>query len=89
MPGRPGTRILLLDHTGAKSGIRRSSPLLDIEAGAAVAAAASKAGQPKHPGWYHNLRANPETTIRLGAEVRPVRARIAAEAEYPQLWRGS
>ena len=87
MPGRRHARILLLDHVGAKSGIPRSSPLLYVGAGAAVAIAASKAGQPRHPAWYHNLLAHPDTTIRIGTEVRPVRARVATAAEYPDLWR--
>lgn len=85
MPGRRAARILLLDHVGAKSGTRRTSPLIYVEAGPAVAIAASKAGQPKHPAWYHNLLATPDTTIMLGGEVRPVRARLA-ETEYAQLW---
>ena len=58
-----------------------------VEAGAAVAVAASKAGQPNHPAWYHNLLAHPDVTIRLDGEVRAVRARIATGEEYPQLWR--
>jgi deazaflavin-dependent oxidoreductase (nitroreductase family) len=87
MPGRRHARILLLDHVGARSGIGRTSPLLYIDAGAAVAIAASKAGQPHHPAWYHNLLAHPDTTIRIGTEVRPVRARVATAAEYPGLWR--
>lgn len=87
MPGRKSARILLLDHTGAKSGTPRTSPLMYVEAGAAVAIAASKAGQPNHPAWYHNLLAHPDVTIRLDGEVRAVRARIATGEEYPQLWR--
>lgn len=87
MPGRRRARILLLDHLGAKSGIVRTSPLLYVDVGAAVAIAASKAGQPHHPAWYHNLLAHPDTTIRIGTEVRPVRARVATAAEYPDLWR--
>ncbi len=86
MPGHPQGRILLLEHVGAKSGIRRTSPLMYVADGATVAVAASKAGQPEHPGWYHNLLAHPETTIELGGEVRAVRARVADEAERDRLW---
>jgi deazaflavin-dependent oxidoreductase (nitroreductase family) len=56
------------------------------ELGEAIVVAASKAGQPTHPAWYHNLRANPETTIQIGAEVRPVRARVAEGDERERLW---
>jgi deazaflavin-dependent oxidoreductase (nitroreductase family) len=85
-PGLPGVRILLLDHTGAKSAITRTSPLMYCEDGDLLAVAASKAGQPTHPGWFHNLRANPDTTIQIATEVRPVRARVASDEERDRLW---
>jgi deazaflavin-dependent oxidoreductase (nitroreductase family) len=56
------------------------------EDGVAVAVVASKAGQPTNPAWFHNLMANPETTVQIGAEVRRVRARLATEAECERLW---
>ncbi|MBV8431745.1 MAG: nitroreductase family deazaflavin-dependent oxidoreductase, partial [Solirubrobacterales bacterium] len=36
--------------------------------------------------WYHNLRAHPETTVQIGSERRPVRARVATPAERERLW---
>ena len=54
--------------------------------GAAVAVVASKAGQPTNPAWFHNLRANPDTTIQIGHAVRSVRARVATDAERARLW---
>src|SRR4051794_22101727 len=72
IPGWPEARLLLLDHTGAKSGVRRTSPLMYQEDGEALVIMASKAGQPTNPAWFHNLVANPETTIQIGAEVREV-----------------
>src|SRR5437879_1444338 len=65
LPGWPAARILLLEHAGARSGIRRTSPLIYYQDGDVVAVAASKAGQPTHPAWFHNLRQNPETTIQI------------------------
>jgi|SRR5579859_3913936 len=79
-------RVLLLDHVGARSGTKRTTPLLYIEDGEDVVIVASKGGYPRHPAWYHNLRANPETTVQIGAERRPVRARVAAAEERPRLW---
>jgi len=79
-------RIVLVDHTGAKSGRRRTSPLMYHEDGDAVAVVASKAGQPTNPAWFHNLTANPETTIQIGPEVREVRARVAGDEERERLW---
>jgi deazaflavin-dependent oxidoreductase (nitroreductase family) len=54
--------------------------------GALLAVVASKAGQPTHPAWFHNLMANPETTVQLGSQVREVRARLATEDERGRLW---
>lgn len=85
-PGLPHARILLLDHTGAKSGTRRTSPVMYHEDGNVIAVAASKAGQPTNPAWFHNLIANPDTTIQLGAVVRNVHARVAADEERDRLW---
>jgi deazaflavin-dependent oxidoreductase (nitroreductase family) len=86
IPGWPEARILLLDHTGAKSGAKRTSPLMYHEDGATIAVIASKAGQPTHPAWFHNLGANPDTTIQIGSEVRRVRARVATDSERDRLW---
>jgi deazaflavin-dependent oxidoreductase (nitroreductase family) len=86
LPGWPDARILLLDHVGAKSGGRRTSPLMYHEEGDVVAVAASKAGQPTNPAWFHNLKANPDTTIQIGSLVRYVRARVATDAERDRLW---
>jgi len=86
VPGWPGARILLLDHTGAKSGAKRTSPVMYHEDGEALVVAASKAGQPTNPAWFHNLEANPETTVQIGSKVRQVRARVAGEEERELLW---
>ena len=84
----PGLRapMLLLDHVGAKSGERRTAPLLYVPAGKDVAIIASKGGFPKHPAWFHNLCANPETSAQIGAERRLVRVRVATGAERERLW---
>jgi deazaflavin-dependent oxidoreductase (nitroreductase family) len=81
-----GPPMLLLDHVGAKSGTKRTSPLAYVEDGDALVIVASKGGHPKHPGWYHNLRANPDTTIQVGSKRRAVRARVANEEEHERLW---
>jgi deazaflavin-dependent oxidoreductase (nitroreductase family) len=83
-PGLP--TMLLLDHVGAKSGSKRTSPLLYIRDGDDLVLVASKGGYPKHPGWYHNLRANPDTEVQVGSERRAVRARVATPEERARLW---
>jgi deazaflavin-dependent oxidoreductase (nitroreductase family) len=52
-----------------------------------IAIIASKGGNPKHPAWFHNLKAHPDTKIELpGGEVREVRARVAEGEEREQWW---
>ena len=78
--------MLLLDHVGAKSGAKRTSPLLYVPDGDDVFVIASKGGFPKHPAWFHNLMANPDTTVQIGSEHRPVHARVANPEERKRLW---
>ena len=78
--------MLLLEHVGAKSGRRRTSPLVYVRDGDDVVLVASKGGYRKHPAWFHNLKANPDTVAQIGSERRPVRARVATAAERPRLW---
>ena len=84
VPGAPP--MLLLDHVGARSGTRRTSPLAYVRDGDDVVIVASKGGHPKHPAWFHNLKANPDTVVQIGSERRPVHARVAGPAERPRLW---
>lgn len=70
--------LLLLHHTGAKSGAERVSPLAYLEDNGRYAIFASKAGAPEHPSWYHNVLAHPETRIEVGGETIEV---VASEAE--------
>jgi deazaflavin-dependent oxidoreductase (nitroreductase family) len=83
-PGLPP--MLLLDHVGAKSGQRRTSPLMYARDGNQLVLVASKGGHPKNPAWFHNLRANPDTTVQVGSERRQVRARVARPEERGRLW---
>jgi deazaflavin-dependent oxidoreductase (nitroreductase family) len=77
---------LLLDHVGAKSGQPRTSPLIYGVDGDDLILVASKGGYPRHPAWYHNLLANPDVTVQVRSERRPVHARIATAAERERLW---
>ena len=86
LPGWPQARVLLLDHTGARSRVRRTSPLIYHREGEVVAVAASKGGQPTHPAWFHNLKVNPDTTIQVGSAVHSVQARVATDEERDRLW---
>ena len=81
--GRP---LLLLHHKGARTGAERVSPLAyqQLEDGWAVFA--SKAGADTNPAWLHNLIANPETRVEIGAETIEVRARLADPDEREPIW---
>jgi deazaflavin-dependent oxidoreductase (nitroreductase family) len=84
VPGLPP--MLLLDHAGAKSGKKRTTPLVYIRDGEDIVIVASKGGSRRNPAWFHNLRANPETTVQVGSRRLPVTARIATADERARLW---
>jgi deazaflavin-dependent oxidoreductase (nitroreductase family) len=78
--------MLLLDHVGAKSGTKRTTPLAYLEDGERFVIVASKGGSPRHPAWFHNLKANPETTVQVGSRKLPVTASVASAEERSRLW---
>jgi F420H(2)-dependent quinone reductase len=84
VPGAP--KMLLLDHVGAKSSIHRTVPLVYGRDGENIVLVASKGGYPKHPAWFHNLKANPDTSVQIGSKRLPVHARIADDEERERLW---
>src|SRR2546429_8732382 len=63
--GRP---LLLLTTTGAKSGRRRTHPLMYLRDDDRLLVFASTGGAPTNPDWYHNLLAHPEVTVEVGNE---------------------
>jgi deazaflavin-dependent oxidoreductase (nitroreductase family) len=81
-----GTPILLLHHTGAKSGKVRVNPLAYQASGNRLVVFASKGGAPTNPDWFHNLKANPRATVEVGTETRDVRARVAEGEEREKIW---
>ena len=81
-----GAPIVLVDSVGRKSGKRRTHPLICDEQGENIVIVASKGGIDKHPAWYLNLMANPETEINWRGEQRRVRAREAEGEERRRLW---
>ena len=82
------TRMLLLHHVSARSGIEQVSPLAWWPAGeTAVAVLASNFGASRHPAWYHNLLANPTTVAEIGTETWKVHARVAVANERRLLLR--
>lgn len=81
-----GAPMVLITHTGAKSGIERTTPLMAQIKGDDLVIFASKAGAPDNPDWYHNLVANPTLTVEYGAETFTATARVAEGDEREELW---
>src|SRR6266536_2630823 len=81
------TPLLLLHHTGARTGAQRVNPLAYQALGdGAWAVFGSKGGSPSHPDWYFNLRANPLARIEVGTETFQVTARVATGEERERIW---
>jgi deazaflavin-dependent oxidoreductase (nitroreductase family) len=83
-----GTPILLLHHVGARTGRERVTPLVFTPHDDGYVITASSAGSPAHPGWYHNLRANPRAEIEVGSERFAVIAKEVEGAARDALWPG-
>jgi deazaflavin-dependent oxidoreductase (nitroreductase family) len=81
-----GTPLLLLHHTGRKSGTERVNPLAYQQVGDSLAIFASKGGAPTNPDWYHNIVANPNVTLEVGTETYPAVARVASSEERAPIW---
>jgi deazaflavin-dependent oxidoreductase (nitroreductase family) len=81
-----GFTLLLLHTTGARSGVERVTPLAYQLLADGWAVFAAHGGAPSHPAWLHNVVAHPETTIEVGTETIPVRARVASGEERERIW---
>ena len=81
-----GALILLLTTTGAKSGREHVSPLAYTTDDGKIVVIASKGGAPTHPDWFHNLLANPDVTVELGAESFAARASVPEGEERQRLY---
>ena len=78
--------LLLLNTTGAKSGLARTNPLAYTTDGDHIIVIASKGGAPTHPDWYYNVKANPDVTVELGNEQFQARAAVAEGPEHERLF---
>jgi F420H(2)-dependent quinone reductase len=86
IPGGPPS--LLLRTTGAKSGQARTTALAYTRDGDDYVIAASNGGAPRSPGWYYNLKANPDAEINVGPKGLAVTARpvLPGDPDYARLW---
>ncbi|MEV0295601.1 nitroreductase family deazaflavin-dependent oxidoreductase [Nocardia sp. NPDC050710] len=81
-----GMDLLLLTTTGAKSGESYTWPLGYGRDGTRLVIFAANGGRPNRPGWYHNLVANPEVSVEIGAESTAAVAEVVEGAERKRLW---
>ena len=81
-----GSSLLLLHTRGARSGAGRVNPVTYQPLPDGWAIFATHAGAHKHPDWYYNLVAHPETIVEVGTETIPVRAHLAAGEERELIW---
>jgi deazaflavin-dependent oxidoreductase (nitroreductase family) len=81
-----GATMLLLHHTGAKSGAERVAPLVYLPDGDRYVIFASKGGAPENPAWYHNLKAKPDTKIEVGDESLEVEVEEVSGDERDRLY---
>ena len=81
-----GKPLLLLHNVGARSGTDFITPLVYLADGENWAIFASKGGAPNNPGWYHNLKAQPEVSIEIGGDTVAVTAEEATGDERDRLY---
>lgn len=82
-----GMPLLLLHHTGARSGTARINPLAYLSDDGRYVVFASKGGSPSNPAWYHNLKARPNVTIEVGTDTIDAVASEATGEERDRLYR--
>jgi F420H(2)-dependent quinone reductase len=81
-----GAPVLLLHHTGRRSGKERVNPLTYLRDGADMVIVASKGGSHKHPAWFLNLREMSETAVEVRGATRRVKVHVASPPERERLW---
>ena len=83
-----GLPVIIVTHRGRKTEAIRKTPLMRVVDEKNNILVASQGGAPKHPLWYHNLKANPNVEIRDKSEVYAMRVREVVEpVERERLWK--
>jgi deazaflavin-dependent oxidoreductase (nitroreductase family) len=81
-----GSRLLLLTHTGARTGRTYTSPMAYLPDRDRLVVFATNGGRPANPGWYHNLVAHPQAMVEVGRESFPVVATLLDGDERERVW---
>ncbi len=78
--------VVLLNVSGARSGLERTVPLLYFTDGGDVIVMASSFGRPRYPAWYHNLKANPDCKLQQGGAPQGFHAHEVEGGERDRLF---
>ncbi|MCU1679405.1 MAG: cell entry (mce) related family protein [Amycolatopsis sp.] len=81
-----GAAMILVHHTGAKSGAARIAPLVYLADNDRLFVFASKGGADDNPAWFHNLVATPKTTVEIGTETFDVVATVLDQPERDEIY---
>jgi len=82
-----GLPVIIVTNQGRRTGAIRKTPLMRAVDGKNYILVASQGGAPKHPVWYHNLKAEPNVEVRDETQVFSMRAReVTDQAERQRLW---
>jgi deazaflavin-dependent oxidoreductase (nitroreductase family) len=82
-----GITLILIHHTGAKSGIERVSPVAySLRGEDRFAIWAANGGSPAHPNWYYNLKAEPRIKVEVGTQTFTVLAEELDDTARAELW---
>jgi deazaflavin-dependent oxidoreductase (nitroreductase family) len=83
-----GLPVIIVTNRGWKTGAIRKTPLMRVADGKKFILVASDGGAPKHPLWYHNLKADPNVEIRDKTDVYAMRVReVVDSVERQRLWK--
>jgi deazaflavin-dependent oxidoreductase (nitroreductase family) len=78
--------VAMVTTVGARSGQRRTVPLLALPTDDGLAVIGSNYGRPKHPSWRHNLRANPDGEVDVEGERWPFHAVEVEDERRERIW---
>lgn len=81
-----GIPVVTIVTTGARTGQRRTTPLLGVPVGDDLAVIGTRFGQRGTPGWYYNIRANPEVEVSYRGKSVAAAVREAQGEEWQDIW---
>jgi deazaflavin-dependent oxidoreductase (nitroreductase family) len=81
-----GFPMIEITTTGAKTGEARTMPLVSLMDGEKIALIGSNFGRKTNPGWYYNLKKNPQCTALVNGRNQTYLARETQNGERQKYW---